>query len=295
VSKRVKLGPELKRTFAKQGFSMSGVAKELGLYENSLRSWIRRNRYPKRELLALCTFAGFGKKLETLQEGFQFDVAGERKTPARRVSEYLSRHKLSLDESLGLIEDHAGEALKTRDLFPDELQLLFRSMGQGDLYVHCALDRFPYEADGIGWSRLGRDLVASAARGASLVYMYPNDQAIRPARAMGVRRIPTSEASEEFMVAFKKRATHTAGTSVHRAFIAIQSDMNPFFVPGVQFLLFRQFQTTAAPKVFVVFPLATSSGERMLLLPAAESISSPFLEFLSVALEELGHGALLMS
>lgn len=293
MSKRVKLGPELKRRFTERGFSMSRVAKELGLYENSLRSWIRRNRFPKRELLALCDFAGYGKKLESLRERFQFDIAGERKTSARRVTEFLSRREVDLHDALDVVEGNAREAFKGKGLFPEQLRLLFRSLGQGDLYVHGAFDRFPYEADGIGWSHLGKDLAAAAGRGAQLVYVYPNAEAVKQARSAGLRRIPTSEAWVEFMSAFAKRAMQSIVGSARNAVVIVQCGANPFFVPGVQLLLFRQSQPTVGPRLLVVLPLALSSGERTLLLPAAESMSGQFLEFLLVALEEAGHGQLL--
>ncbi len=70
--KRPKLGAELKRRFKTQGYTMSRIAIELGLYENSLRSWIRRNTFPRRELERITAFVGFPENTDALEKEYDF-------------------------------------------------------------------------------------------------------------------------------------------------------------------------------------------------------------------------------
>ena len=290
VAKKTRLGPELKRRFGEQGYSLSRVAKELDLFENSLRSWIRRNRFPERELVQLVEFADLPKDLHELEEVFLFETTGTRQTHSRRVAALLDSKSLSIEEVAGVIESRVHEALRGKDASLEELRLLFRTLGAGSVYACSFLDQLPPELTNAGWAALGREVAGAFRRGAHFLYRYPSLDLSAAIRAKGVPGVLSSDIIEPQLELF--RGNLAAGgpdlsSQLETRLVPITSAETCLLSPGHQYLFFWQRQGQSdLPTLFLRVPIGAGATVSSPLLPLFGELANGFLSILLAELKQ---------
>lgn len=291
MTRKSRLGPELKRRFKEQGYSMSRVAKELGLFENSLRSWIRRNRFPERELVQLAAFVGLPADLSGLEEAFLFETTGTRQTHSRRVADLLDSPSASFEEVAKVIESRAQEVLRGKDASLEELRLLFRSLGVGSVYACSFLDRLPPEMTSTGWAALGREVTGAVRRGACFVYLFPGVDLAAGIRAIGIPGVLSENIIKPQLAMFRDglaAADPDAMSWLDTRLILLPTGRAEFLSPGHHYLFFWQRQDTDLPRLFVRVPISAGATVSSPLLPLSGEVANGFLSLLLAELKHAG-------
>jgi transcriptional regulator with XRE-family HTH domain len=291
--RRPNLGPELKRRFAERGFSMSRVAKELGLYENSLRSWIRRNRFPERELIQLTAFMGLGKTLAAVTDVYTVELTGVRRTHSRQLSQLLDKQEPSFDETAAAIEARVLDAYKGKDSSLAELQLLFRSLGEGGCYACAFFDLLPDELTVSRWAVLGKDYGSALKRGQRFIYLYPSTALAARMRSDGVTQVLDEVTVRDQIAALHKRlAAADAGFSLReleRRITMVACDNACFFSPGHSYHFFRPGrQDMGTPRLYLRAGVRSGYMVVSPLQPLSDEIADAFLSQIVSVLTEAG-------
>ena len=294
---RSELGAELKRRFAEQGHSMCSAAQHLGLVENSLRSWIRRNGFPAPVLEKLAKFAGLPRDVRVLQRQYDFEVVGAKRTPRRRVEELLDSPGIALTDALALFDARLPEMEKVCGSFEQDIRLVFRALGAQDLYICQCLDQVPYELEGTGWSLVGRDMARAVEAGAVFVYVYPEAQLAAHIAQAGLHRVLAPESFERMLEVARERIRRLKpklkrGTVEHRV-LGLACSQGVFMVPGHQYLLLHSRTAPGtAPRLLARVPAGGGSQVSAVLAPLADEAASAFVSVAIGLLEGSPHAEL---
>ncbi|MCC6487445.1 MAG: hypothetical protein IT364_08085, partial [Candidatus Hydrogenedentes bacterium] len=292
MARKTLLGPELKRRFREQGYSMSRVAGELSLFENSLRSWVRRNRFPERELVQLAEFAGLPTDLSQLEEVFAFETTGTRRTHSRRVAGLLDSSTASLEEVADAIESRTQEVLRGKDASLEELRLLFRTLEAGSIYACSFLDQLPPEMTNAGWAALGREVAGAIKRGGHFLYLFPNTEHSGVVQAKGILGVlsaniiqPQSELFREYLAS----ANPGLSLSFETGLILIPCGSTSFLSPGHQYLFFWQRENPSdLPRLFLRVPICAGTMVSSPLWPLSGDVANGFFSILLAELKQAG-------
>jgi hypothetical protein len=270
---------------------MSRVAKELGLFENSLRSWIRRNRFPERELVQLAAFVGLPPDLGKLENTFLFETTGTRQTHSRRVAELLDSASASFDEVAKVIESRAQEVLRGKDASLEELRLLFRTLDAGSVYACSFFDQLPPEMTSTGWAALGREVAGALERGARFVYLFPGVDLAADIQAMGIPGVLSESIIQPQMAMFRDNLAASNPESLssrETRLIPIPSGQAGFLSPGHHYLFFWQRQDADLPRLFLRVPISAGATVSSPLLPLSGGLANDFLSLLLAELKQAG-------
>ncbi|WP_082839042.1 helix-turn-helix domain-containing protein [Gemmata sp. SH-PL17] len=195
--------------------SFSFLAKSVGVPENTLRTWLKRNAFPDQVLMALAKHFGREPNMVKLKEDYNFTLV--RTGDATRLNHppQPEHAPKTLEDSLEY-HDQRGEQLVHRldTNFSWHIDTLFRSMHEKDLFVLYCWDDVPYEFGVSVWATFGRLIAEAAARGAYFVYLWPNIELYDFLRKAGFR----PQHPEEFQRGF---------TAFQNAIGAIQEKSGP--------------------------------------------------------------------
>ena len=114
--------------------------------------------------------------LRALQREYEFDLVGAKRTSRRRAEELIASPNLSSVEALALFDERVPELAKVCGNVEQDLRLVFRALGEHDLYICQCLDQVPYELEGTGWSMVGRDVARAVDSGAVFLYVFSGAQ-----------------------------------------------------------------------------------------------------------------------
>jgi lambda repressor-like predicted transcriptional regulator len=267
----------LKAELKKHGFTLARAAKTLRISPDSLRGWISRNRFPQEELLKLAKLGAMPTDLGTLQELYQYGVHTQ---PELTSSDPALQ---SVRDVLGFMDQRVDDLRRFYRDFGHDVQLLFGALGQGDLFVYCALDKLPYEVDSVGWTVTGTRITEAVRRGAFLIYFYPSKEVVNVMKELQIRNVPDPREFKGALEAFKARIQKaTNGPSqdhINNHVFAIECQTYQFMVPGHKYVLFQP-KPPAAARALARFPIGSDEKEMFLHLPLAEGITSQFLNFI---------------
>lgn len=294
MTKRPKFGPELKQRFVGRGYTMARAAKELGLYENSLRSWIRRNRFPERELVQLAIFAGMGKNLAEVTEAYHVEVSRVRRTPTHQLAQLQDKPALSLDEVADTIEDRVRETIKGKDSSLAELQLLLRSLDDNACYVCAFLDRIPEEFMASRYPALTTECSSAMERGARFIYLFPSHTLAANLKENGLTRAIDEATVRSQIGGFRDRImTSSTSLSIERLqsqIVAVATDSALFLAPGHVYRFFRSGgQLERAQKLYLKVTLKAGLMNASPLQPLADDIADEFLAYILEILANASH------
>ena len=297
MTKKPNLGVELKRRFRMQGYTMARVAKELGLYENSLRSWIRRNRYPRRELERLIDFAKMGHTLTDLEGAYAYSLAGSRNTYSRNIDVLLQADTVELPDAFDAVERGLKENFKGRQPVGRELRLLFSALGADEFYIHWSLDTLPQEFELSGYSNVGSAIARAVERRATLVYLHPGPQLVEGARSLGLPRVIDTAHFESLAQSLRDRVANQVQMSARDGMadriLTASFDEVLFAVPNQEFLYFGHRSESAYPhRLFVAQKVFIGTEEIPTLVTASMDTAITFRLTVAKALRASAHASL---
>ena len=289
MAKRKKLGAELKQRFRDKGYSMSAVARELDLYVNSLRSWLRRNRFPEAELKQLTAFAGLPEDLEALERKYLFELAGQKKTVSREIALLLEEESVTLGEAVAAIENEFAGRVSDGAPFHQELRLLLKTLGKGDTYACLFYDDLPYELQNHAWSQVGTEIAAAVARGVNLLYVSPNEECVSSAHVIGHYRVLAPEVVRQALARICEHVAKTQGRrpgQVRKQVYHAPAGQSSFFTPGHQYLYLKSRSShDVSNSAFLRLPASSSDAARRTLAPLSPEVGSDLFAVLFTVLE----------
>ena len=277
------LAEDLKRRFKERGYSVAAGARALGLSENSLRSWMRRNRYPVEQLEVIAKFLDLPTELAELARSFRFEVAREKLTYGRRLGKVLDDECPGLDEVLELLSTQWTDSVPSHSVRNNELRSLIRSLGDGDLYVHCSFDQIPYEMEASSLAAFGEDVARAVQRGAKFVYLHVGSDLVSRARESGIHHVVLPETFYEICETFQKRVSGFGSLdrkAISRSIISIACNESLFFTPGLPFVLIKPHADVGHPATLFVRH-GLRSGDMPFHVPLNPSTTNAFLTFLA--------------
>ena len=286
MARRKKLAEELKQRYQDQGYSMSAVARELDLYVNSLRSWLRRNRFPEAELKQLTVFAGLPEDLEALERKYIFELAGQKKTVSREIALLLEEGSVTLGEAVAAIGKEFEGRISDGAPFHQELRLLLKALGKGDVYVCLFYDDLPYELQGHAWSQVGAEIAAAVARGVHFLYISPNEEFVSSAHAIGHYRVLAPEVVQQAHARMCERVAETQGRrpgQVQKLVHYVPVGQSSFFTPGHQYIYMRSRTSHDVSNcAFLRLPGSSSDATRRTLAPLPLEVTNDLYGVLNV-------------
>lgn len=277
------LAEELKKRLTERGYSVAAAARALGLSANSLRSWMRRNRYPADQLDPIAKFVDLPTQPAELSRSFRFEVAREKLTYGRRLGKILDEEAPGLDEVLELLNAQWTDSLPSHSVRSNEFRSLIRSLGQGDLYVHCSLDQIPYEMEASGLAAFGEDVARAVKRGAKFVYLHPDSDLVSRARESGIHHVILPKTLQEIRETFQKGVSNFSSLdrrTISGSIISIACNETFFFTPGLPFVLIRPHTEVGHPAALFARH-ALRSGDVPFHIPLNPSTTNAFLTFLA--------------
>jgi len=290
---RKKLGPEIKRAIEARGQSMRSMADALGLYVNSLRSWIRRNTFPAGALLKVARYLELAEDLESLGAKYEFYLAGTRRTSLMKLTELEHQERVDLQDVLSALSSSAVGLLNKPDVERAETRLLFRALGKGSLYVCGFLDALPIELIGAGWASVGDDVARAVARGTQLVYLVPSEKLCSELQESGLHSVISRKSAEHAIQDLGRRveerlgAKYGAGASKEIALV--DWDAPVFVVPGAEWIFVSgRSSSDTSNKLFMRMRLQGEGKTGIALLSADEEMTTQFLSVLVSQLERSG-------
>ncbi len=297
MPRKPELGAELKRRFAEQGHSIRSVAQHLGLFENSLRTWIRRNGFPAPALKQIAAFAGLKQDLRALQREYDFDVVGTKRTPRRRAEELLESPSVTSVDALAFFDGRLSELEKVCGNVEQDLRLVFRALGQQDLYICQCLDQVPYELEGTGWSMVGRDVARAVDSGAVFLYVFPGAQLASRIAHAGLHRVLAPETFERILEVLRERIRRVKPrlnrAAVENHVLGLGCDQGVFMVPGHQYLMIRtRAESGMPPRLLVRVPAGGGTQVTSLLVTLVDETVSAFVTAAIRLLENSPHAEL---
>lgn len=290
MAKRKILSAELKQRFQDQGYSMSAVARELDLYVNSLRSWLRRNRFPEAELKKLVGFAGLPKDLESLERKYIFELAGQKKTVSREIALLLEEESVTIEDAVAAIENEFAGRISDGAPFHQELRLLLKALGKGDSYACLFYDDLPYELQGHAWSQVGEEFSAAVERGAHFLYLSPNDESVSSAHAIGHYRVLAPEVVKKAMTRLCERVAEELRkklSQVQKQVHYVPAGPCPFSTPGHQYMFVKsQGAQDGLGQALLRLPTNSAQTARRTLTPLPIEVANDMSAMLASVLEE---------
>ncbi len=292
MAKRIHLGMELKHRFREQGRPISRVARDLGLSVNSLRSWLRRNVYPKDQLLRIMDAAGIRGDSSTLAEMYEFEVARGRRTYGRRLAELASDVSPDLADILAAVFDRWRVFQGNGPPVSQELHALFRGLGPDDIYTCCLGDTLPTEWSGTGWGTLGVELGAAVNRGSILVYLFPSAEAIRRLQLHGLYEFLSPETVEGAIAQFRTRVAKTFSelteSELAERVVGLSIDAGVFLAPRQQYIFVNGAKDDGVGLAGFLRLNDSPAAGIPLLIPLGQEIASGFLSLLLSEAERSG-------
>ncbi len=286
------LSGALRQALIQQEGSLSKAAERLGLSDNSLRVWLKRNRYPETELGVLIRCARLGDDLAELRAKFGFELTQAKRSPLSKHLE-IRKGAESLERALTLVDDRMEYFGRLHQQFGEDVRLLFGSMDRGDVFVYLSPTDFPFEMSSTGWGESGELIAAAIRKGAYFIYLHPSDGVADALRRLRLSGIPSSD---EYEVKFQKfraalRNLLHAGTSLNddfnleRQVIKIPCAHGVFLAPGHKYVLFKPRKGTA--RLLARLPTGSSERASPLHLPLDQDTTDHFASFVGAALEQL--------
>ena len=296
MPRRTSLGQELKRRFQEQRRPVSRVAHDLGLSVNSLRSWMRRNVFPKEQLDRVVEAAGISGDAKTLAEIYDFEVARGRRTYGRRLAELASDDSPDREDVLAAILDRWRAFQENGPPVSQELRAIVRTLQHGEIYVCCFGDALPAEWTGTGWRILGIEVAEAVHRGAHLVYLFPSTDAVRRLRLHGLFEYLGPETVEGAIAQFRTRVTKAfpglGESEVANRIVGLPIDVGSFLAPRHQYIFVTGAGDNSVPSAGFLRVTESLSGGSLPLMPLGREIVSGFLSVFLCAAEHAGHQSL---
>lgn len=269
---------------------MSAVARELDLYVNSLRSWLRRNRFPEAELKQLTAFAGLSEDLEKVADKYIFELAGQKKTVSREIALLLEEESVTVEDAVAAIENEFAGRVSDGALFHQELRLLLKALGKGDSYACLFYDDLPYELQSHAWSQVGAEITAAVERGVHFLYLSPNDESVSSAHAIGHYRVLAPEVVKQAMTRLCERIAEVHGkklSQVQKQVHYVPARQSPFFTSGHQYMFVKsQGAQNGLGQALLRLPTTSPQTARRTLTPLPVEVANDMSAMLVSVLDE---------
>ena len=129
----------------------------------------------------------------------KFRFANDRATARRHVAASLDGAFASLDRRVEALARNHSE-------IEAEVQAMFRSMRDGDIFVYSSLTEIPLEFKPHFWTEEGSEALGVAIKnGGRFLYLSPTREAIRQAQRLFLESVPAHNVWEDGYKAFRKR------------------------------------------------------------------------------------------
>jgi transcriptional regulator with XRE-family HTH domain len=204
---RTKLSFALKEALTNRGISYRSAAKQLNVEEGTLRQWFNRNRFPPDVLGPLAHLASITTgDDQSLKEGYEFELSKSKRDPARSVPANLAAgDKSGLQQALQFLDDRF-EALdpsgRLWEGFAHDVENVFGSMGEDDVFIYWAIDQPPFEMDE-GGSSARRQVASAVHKGAYFLYIYPDEDTLATLIESGLKQLDLKSPVEKLFEQFK--------------------------------------------------------------------------------------------
>ncbi len=254
---------------------------------------MRRNIFPKDQVVRIAEAAGIRGDIEKLTENYDFEVARGRRTYGRRLAELTADERPDRTDVVAAIWDrwrvfHEGGPGVTH-----ELRALFRTLRTDNIYMCCFGDALPVEWTGTGWGVLGVELAEAVARGARLIYVFPSADAVHRLQSLGLYEYLGPEAVLGAMAQFRSRVSSIAsgfGESILAERItSLGVDAGCFFAPRHQYILVAGPRDEAARTAGFLRVTESASAGAPVLIPLGREVVGGMLSMLMSAAEHSGN------
>lgn len=275
----------LKEGIARNGLSVREAARQAGTPYESLKSWLRRNKFPRQDLSAIARIAGLAPDLDELERTFEFTWARAKKS-ARTQSrlDEEAEDGISIYASNALIDARLPKIKRLVHDLAEDVESQFGALAKDDLYVHCSFDVPPVETKPLHLERLGGLVAEGVRRGVQFTYLMPSAPALTRMASQGMYLLPSAESVEacftRLMTLVQDQVNDSGLVREHLRFIPC--DENPFFVAGHTFSIFRyqhELRRESGSRCFGCFPVGLSGESIELHLPMNQHFTQRFWDF----------------
>ena len=295
------LADELSRRFKDKGIPLAEAARRAEVPVNSLKSWLHRDRFPRRDLAAVVRVAGLSPDLQKLEDEFEFAWTRGKTTP--RVLHQLDKETLnglSPHAASSEVYDFIRQISRLSQEFERVVRYQFIALTKGDLFVYCSLDVPPLETEPVHLVELGRLVAEGVLRGAHFIYLRPSQDALARIRELGVRPLPALEDIRQGFGQLFDFVTEAVGSRqpnslrVKDRLALIECDESPFFMPGHKFAIFRHHRREISSSCFGHFRVGPTQKLVELHLPMNQQFTNQFWAFCERTLRnnDMGHALL---
>lgn len=259
------LSAALREALIKKAGSISRAATELSLSDNSLRVWLKRDKYPPAELRAILRFVGLKDDLQEISKQFGFKTTNPKRAPIYSKRE-RTQNIATLDRALTVMAERFEQFRRMNPEFGEDVKLLFGSMKRNDVFMLLSLDELPFEMTQLGWQQSGALVAKAVEEEAYFCYLHPSDAVIEYLRERQQTDILTPS---EFRIKFDKFRNNVRAlildpekatdTYLDAHLIHLECPMSSFLAAGHKYVLFkpRDGQVRALAK----FPTGTLDRE----------------------------------
>lgn len=288
LAKKNRLSDELKGALRRKGLSLAQAAENAQLPYESIKSWLRRNQFPRRDLPTIARVAGFSQDIGKLEAEYEFTWSRGRASQRTRS---LLDDEISISASNALIDSRLPRIKRILQDVAADVEGQIAALAEGDMVVQCGLDTEPVETLPLYTERVGKVIANAIKKKARLVYLLPSKAALASIKKSGVYPIPTVESIEtpylELQSFVQKRVKDPALVSEYLQFI--DADHGPFFVPGHRYSIIQYEHTQRSEfgsRGFGLFPIGLGNESIKLYLPLEEDVAHRFWAFCQKALEK---------
>jgi transcriptional regulator with XRE-family HTH domain len=286
------LSTAIKAAASSHGMTLAEFARELSVSENSFRSWVRRNTYPRNVLAKLAPLLN-ARSVDDLQSRYSLQPAAlSRKTTQpeleRRLDEAtgLAETPGSLLDAFAILDRRIEVVFRNQAEFGQDVQRLFTRMDTDDLFVFCSLDEPPYEMED-GFAKVSPAVRTAIKRGAYFAYLYPSPTLLKSLSQWV--RVPHEESFPELFVNYQKNLAATGALrieDVKEHVHKIPVECPAFMTPQHRYVIFIPKLDRASYRVFARFPAGTRGNDRALHVPLVAGASGPFYRFVCQVLQD---------
>jgi hypothetical protein len=293
------LGAELKRIAAERGETLVSIASALGLYVNSVRSWMRRNRFPIDPLRKIVRHLGLPDDLDTLQRRYDFELAGARKTPLMRIASMDKEDRAEFGEAMRTLCAGMESIARHPMTIASQTRLMFKCLGSDGIYICTFLDTLPFELSPTGWAETGREVCKAIHRGATLLYICPYSESLAQAHGLDISSSTATPAAGDLAVQrLRERVRLNSGDvseeKIASSVYAVSAKSQLFQAPGHVWIALRgSVSGEIRTQLFLRSTLAGATTRQTTLFPLDAGIGESFMSHVLDEAERTGNPRLL--